>query len=78
MLAVVAFEDLELHQMDVKTSFLSGDLSEDIYMGQSEALVEQGKLAHVCMLQKTLYGLKRLQNNTFLKFTHFCVKNFTS
>ena len=32
VLALVAKEDMELVQMDVKTAFLHGDLYEDIYM----------------------------------------------
>ena len=32
IMALVAYYDLELHQMDVKTGFLNGDLEENIYM----------------------------------------------
>ena len=32
ILAIIASIDLELHQMDVKTIFLNGDLEEEIYM----------------------------------------------
>ena len=34
LLAVAAYHDYEIWQMDVKTAFLNGDLSEDIYMQQ--------------------------------------------
>ncbi|GJX06597.1 retrovirus-related pol polyprotein from transposon TNT 1-94 [Tanacetum coccineum] len=36
VLSIVASEDLHLEQLDVKTTFLHGDLDEDIYMTQSE------------------------------------------
>ena len=35
-MALVAHFDLELHQMDVKTTFLNGDIDETIYMMQPE------------------------------------------
>src|SRR6266540_5563156 len=36
MLAIAAFYDYEIRQMDVKTAFLNGNLSEDVYMTQLE------------------------------------------
>ena len=41
MLGVVAAENLELIQLDVKTAFLHGDLKEEIYMEQSKGFVCQ-------------------------------------
>ena len=35
--------DLEMHQIDVKTAFLNGDLHEDIYMAQRQGFMQQGK-----------------------------------
>jgi len=42
-MALVAHYDLELHQMDVKTAFLNGDLEENFYMAQSKGFVMEGK-----------------------------------
>ena len=56
ILALGAIMDLEMHQMDVKTAFLNGDLEEDIYMDQPQGFV-QGNM--VCKLKKSLYGLKQ-------------------
>ena len=55
---VVAF-DLEVEQMDVKTSFFHGDLEEEIYMKQPKGFIVKGKNELVCKLKKSLYGLKQ-------------------
>ena len=36
MLAIAALRKLQVHQIDVKTTFLNGDLDEEIYMKQHE------------------------------------------
>ena len=41
IMALVAHFDLELHQMDVKTAFLNGDIDETIYMVQPENLCRE-------------------------------------
>ncbi|WJZ98701.1 hypothetical protein VitviT2T_017211 [Vitis vinifera] len=58
IMAIVAHFDLELHQMDVKTTFLNGDLDEDVYMEQPIGFVEVGKEDFVCKLNKSIYSLK--------------------
>jgi hypothetical protein len=57
ILALVAHYDLELHQMDVKTTFLNGDLNEVVYMDQPLGFSENDRL--VCRLNKSIYGLKQ-------------------
>ena len=42
-MALVAHFDQELHQMDVKTAFLNGELSENVYMAQPKGFVIEGK-----------------------------------
>ena len=58
IMALVAHYDLELHQMDVKTAFLNGDLDEEVYMQQPQGFIESGKEHLVCKLKKSIYGLK--------------------
>eukprot|EP00253_Pinus_taeda_P013842 PITA_13842 len=59
VLALVAFLDLELRQLDVKTAFLHGDLDEEIYMEQPEGFVHHRNENFSCRLKKSLYGLKQ-------------------
>ena len=56
MLSVVVAFDFEVEQRDVKTTFLHGDLEEEIYMKQPEGYVVKGKNELVCKLKKSLYG----------------------
>ena len=59
MLAIAAFKNLEVHQMDVKTVFLNGDLDEEIYMEQPQGFSTPGQEKKVYKLVKSLYGLKQ-------------------
>ena len=59
LLTIIARLDLELHQMDVKTAFLNGELNEDIYMEQPIGFVVKGQEKKVCKLKRLIYGLKQ-------------------
>ena len=50
--------DLHLESLDVKTTFLHGELKKEIYMLQLEGFVEKGNENLVCRLNKSLQGLK--------------------
>ena len=68
IMALVAHFDLELHQMDVKTVFLNGNLDEEVYMDQPEGFLIKGKEHMVCKLKKSIYGLKQASRQWYLKF----------
>ena len=50
---------LFIHQMDVKTTFLNGDLEEEICMLQPEGCITPRQENKVCKLNKSLYSLKQ-------------------
>ena len=58
VLGSVAHFDMQLEQMDVKTTFLYGDLEELVYMVQLEGFIQPGQEHLVCKMRKSLYGLK--------------------
>jgi hypothetical protein len=58
ILALVALEDMEIHQMYMKMTVLNGELEKEIYMEQPQGFVQQGGEHLVCKLHKSLYGLK--------------------
>ena len=61
--------------MDVKTTFLHGDLEEEIYMKQPKGCMVKGKKEHVCRLKKSLYGLKQSPRMWYQKFD-FYIRGF--
>ena len=75
LLAIAAYYDYEIWQMDVKTVFLNGELKEEVYMTQPEGFTSMSDHNIVCKLQRSIYGLKQASrswnicfNNTIEKF----------
>ena len=61
--------------MDVKTAFLNGNLSEDVYMIQPECFVDPKNARKICKLQKSIYGLKQASRSWNIHFDEV-VKGF--
>jgi len=59
--------DFEVELMDVKKTFLYGNLEEEICMKQLEGFVVKGKKEMVCMLKNSMYGLKKSPGNMVSK-----------
>ena len=68
IMALVAHFNLELHQMDVKTTFLNGDLSEEVYMSHLEGFETNGKENMVCRLKGQFMVSSKLLVSGYLKF----------
>jgi hypothetical protein len=58
LLSLATSHGLLVHQIDVRTTFLDGELEEEIYMTQPDGFVVKGQEDNVCKLLKSLYGLK--------------------
>nr|GEV69866.1 retrovirus-related Pol polyprotein from transposon TNT 1-94 [Tanacetum cinerariifolium] len=58
-LAFATHKNMVVYQMDVKTTFLNGNLREEVYVSQSNGFVDQDNPNHVYKLKKALYGLKQ-------------------
>nr|CAN73802.1 hypothetical protein VITISV_001401 [Vitis vinifera] len=68
IMALVAHYDLELHQMNVKTAFLNGNIDETIYMVQPKNFESNDSKQLVCRLKRFIYGLKQASRQCGSKF----------
>jgi hypothetical protein len=59
LMSLAATIDLEIEKMDVKTTFLHGNLEEEIYMKHPEGFAIEGKKEMVHKLKRSLYDLKK-------------------
>ncbi|GJY62813.1 retrovirus-related pol polyprotein from transposon TNT 1-94, partial [Tanacetum coccineum] len=75
--ANAANKNITIFQMDVKTTFLNGELKEEVYVSQLEGFVDQEYTSHVYKLKKAIYGLKQAPRawydmlSSFLISQHF-------
>ncbi|PKI75267.1 hypothetical protein CRG98_004307 [Punica granatum] len=75
VLALADSLNLEIEQLDVKTTFLHGDLEEEIYMEQPEGFRVKCKKHLVCRLRKSLYGLKQAPRQWYRMFDSFMLNH---
>nr|GFB98719.1 retrovirus-related Pol polyprotein from transposon TNT 1-94 [Tanacetum cinerariifolium] len=58
-IANAASKNMTIYQMDVKTTFLNGELKEEVYVSQPKGFVDPDHWTHVYCQKKALYGLKQ-------------------
>ncbi|KAJ9545029.1 hypothetical protein OSB04_024736 [Centaurea solstitialis] len=68
LMAISAYFNYEIWQMDVKTAFLNGKLTEEVYMEQPEGFEDPKNPNKVCKLLKSIYGLKQASQSWNLHF----------
>ena len=59
IMALASMMKWDLHQMDVKTTFLNGVIEEEVYIEQPQGFEVEDRHTHVWKLNKTLCGLKQ-------------------
>jgi len=59
ILAIATYFDYEIWQMDVKITFLNGNLEEDMYMIRPEGFIDPNNAGKLCKLKNSIYGLKQ-------------------
>lgn len=74
VLGVAVAKGWSVTQLDVKATFLHGDLTEDIYMSQPPGFVSKEHPEFVCKLDKAIYGLKQVPRAWYDKFSSFLLE----
>nr|GEX11601.1 copia protein [Tanacetum cinerariifolium] len=68
-------KNMTIYQIDVKTAFLNGELTEKVYVSQSEGFVDPDHPTHVYHLKKALYGLKQAPRAWYDTLSRFLLDN---
>ena len=74
-LAYAAHKKFKVFQMDVKSTFLNGELDEEVFFEQPPGFVDPGFPNHVYRLDKAFYGLKQAPRAWYETFAQFLLEN---
>ena len=76
VLAIATANHWELHQMDVETAFLNGELEKPVHMQIPEGfdVSDNYRKTHCCKLKKSLYGLKVSPKRWYVQFAESMAK----
>ena len=74
IIALAATQGWNLHQMDVKTTFLHGAIKEEVYVEQPLGFEVQDRDTHFCRLKKALYGLKQAPKAWYERIDSYLMK----
>lgn len=71
VLSVIASKGWPAHQLDVSNAFLHGHLQEQVYCQQPVGFVDPQRPDAVCLLSRSLYGLRQAPRAWFTRFVTF-------
>ncbi|GJR12227.1 retrovirus-related pol polyprotein from transposon TNT 1-94 [Tanacetum coccineum] len=74
-LAYAAYMGFMMYQMDVKSAFLNGKISEEVYVQQPYGFESSEFPNHVCKLDKALYGLKQAPRAWYETLSKFLIQH---
>ncbi|GJX46814.1 retrovirus-related pol polyprotein from transposon TNT 1-94 [Tanacetum coccineum] len=74
-IANAASKNMTVYQMDVKTTFLNGELKKEVYVSQPKGFVDPDHPNQVYRLKKALYGLKQAPRAWYDTLSRFLLAN---
>ena len=75
LLSFVAYSNMKLYQMDVKSTFLNRIIQEEVYVEQPLGFESETLPQHVFKLNKALYRLKQAPEAWYEKLSSFILEN---
>jgi hypothetical protein len=73
-LSFSSYRKYKVYQMDVKSTFLNGNLEEEVYIEQPKGFQLNNKGDYVCKLKKALYGLKQAPRAWYARLDSYLQK----
>jgi hypothetical protein len=74
IISLAASMGWNLHQMELKTTFLNGAIEEEVYIEQPHGFEVHSRDTHVCRLKKALYGLKQAPRAWYARMDNYLTR----
>ena len=74
VISLAALKEWTIYQLDVKSAFLHGELSEEVFVEQSPGYEQKGNEQKVYKLKKALYGLKQAPQAWYSRIESYFMK----
>ncbi|GJU33246.1 ribonuclease H-like domain-containing protein [Tanacetum coccineum] len=78
VLSLAVYRQWTIHHLEVKNAFLHGHLTETVYMHQPPGFTDSAHSDYICLLQKSLYGLKQALRAWFQRFSSYAIRATSS